>query len=547
MKKIAKSVVRKSAAKKPVVKPAVKKEAPKAAKPVDKAVVKFDAKVAQAVAKAGAAVPAKADVKDPKIVMAHATTGVVVSGKPAEKPSDKPAEKQPKGTIIVSRAEFEKDLAVVNDLIERKSTLPVLTTVLVSSDGSGHVTITATTLEQWWSKIIAGKGDKVGRCIPAALLMKEIKALPEDVLEIQIEAREDGTVRVNGRCTIYTFPESEFPETPQPKGMKEIHIDGLVEGLQRVSHAMGENDGRFVLNGAYIDAAKGLVVATDGHRVAYDGIQIRGEKPQSIILPRKAVLLMAKHPAPPTPKLVRDAKVTLAADNPDMKLAFALDVFGHKVQVTYEPQIHNKKLNFANVEYRGPVAKQNVSRECLVVGKIAEGIKKEGTLRGFLQACAEQMYMELHKTVAVKINAESPRYFTYPLAGGAMTTRDIEGVFPNYQAVIPKTSPIKIKFNTDAFLQNIEGARPLSPKNSMKLRVNGKLEIETETPETGRFKWHIPCETTGKKGDLVIGFNIGYLVDAIKAFRGMDTVLELTDALGPCRVNTKAVVMPMRA
>ncbi len=526
--------IEKKSARKPAAKPAAKKEG--------KSVVKFDSKIAQAVVKAGAS-PAKADTKDPKVVITHATTGVVVSGKPA-----KPAEKQPTGTITIPRAEFEKDLAVVNDIIVKKSTLPVLTTVLVSSDGAGHVTVSATTLEQWWTKIIAGKGPKVGRCIPAALLLKEVRALPEDVREIQIHLKENGTVSVNGRCTIYTFPESEWPAVPEPKGMKDVHVDGLIDGLQRVAHAMGENDGRFVLNGAFLDAAKTLVVATDGHRLAYEGIHLRGEeKPKSIIIPRKAVLILAKYPAPATPKLVRDAKVTLAADNPETKHAFDLDVFGHKVRAEYDPTMHKNKLGHAMIEWRGPINAGRYLNEFAQAEDILAGIKQEGTLRGWLQTKAEQKYMELHKTVAIKLNAESPRYLTCPLAGGVLMTRDIEGSFPNYQGIIPKDSPIKVKFSTDAFLQNIEGARPLSPTDSLVLRVNGKLEIHTKEPDKGEFKWHIPCETTGKKGDLVMGFNIKYLVDAIKAFRGAETVLEIKDQLGPCRVNTKAIVMPMRA
>ena len=518
-------------------KAAAKKPARQAAKKKETTVVKFDTKLAQKVAKAGAATPAKQEVK---------AAAAAVPEKQPEKPA-KPAEKQPTGTITLPRAEFEKDLALANEFIEKKATLPVLTTLLVSSDGSSHVTIAATNLEQWWTKIVAGKGPKVGRCIPAALLLKEVRALPEDVKDVQIDCREDGTVRVNGRCTIFTFPEGEMPEAPEPKAMKEVHVDGLIDGLQRVAHAMGENDGRFVLNGAYIDTAKSLVVATDGHRLAYEGIHLRGEAPKPIILPRKAVLIMSKHPAPPTPRLVRDAKVTLAADSPDKKHAFDLDVFGHKVKVGYEPEMIKSKLNHAVVEWKGPINEGKFLSEFVRSEDILAGIKQEGTLRGWLQTRAEQKYMELHKTVAVKVNAESPRYLTYPLGGGVMMTRDIEGSFPNYQGIIPKDSPIKVRFNTEAFLQNIEGARPLSPQDSMKLRINGRLEIETKAPETGEFKWHIPCETTGKKGDLVIGFNIKYMIDAIKAFKGTETVLEIKDALGPCRVNTKAVVMPMRA
>jgi DNA polymerase III sliding clamp (beta) subunit (PCNA family) len=519
---------------------AKKKEAPRAAKAVDKSVVKFDSKVAQAVAQAGAAVPAKTDVKDPKVVMTHATTGAVVSGPKAE------AKKDPAGTVIIPRETFEKDLAVANDFIERKATLPVLACLLLAADGKGNVTMTATNLEQHWSKIAAAKGDAISRCVPAALLLKEVKALPPDTANVELAFKENGEVRVNGRCTIYTHHADEFPKWEAPKKMTELSIDNFVPGLQKVAHAMGENDARFVLNGALLDIKKSLVVATDGHRLAYDGIGIRGEQVDNIIIPRRAVLLMVKYPESVTPRLVRDAKVTLAQDSLLVGHAYDLDIFGHKVHVKYTPQLVKEKLFLAGLEWRGPVNETAYFSQQVPAAQLEKDVKAAGSLKGWLQLRAEEQYMVLKKTVAISV---CPTMLSWPCAGGVMMTKIIDGSFPNYQGIIPKESPIKVKFNAQAFLQTIEGVLPLSNETTrcVRLRVNGKLEISSEQPDRGTFKWSIPCETTGKKADLLIGFNIRYLVDAIKAFSGTDIMLELTDALGPARVNTKAVVMPMRA
>lgn len=527
-----------------------------AAKPAasDKTVVKFDAKVAQAVVKAGAIAPAKADTKGPKVEtkgpkpetkdapkvqLTHATTGVVVSGKPETK-------KEPAGTAVLPRKTFEKDLIVANDFIEKKSTLPVLSNLLLAADGKGNATITATNLEQHWTKIVAAKGDAIARCIPAALLLKEVKALPPDTENVELAFKENGTVSVNGRCTLYTHSADEFPKWEAPKKMTELAIDNLVSGLAHVAHAMGENDARFVLNGALLDVKKSLIVATDGHRLAYDGIGIRGEKVEDIIIPRRAVMLMVKYPESATPKLVRDAKVTLAADSLLTGHTYDLDVFGHKVQVKYTPQINATKLVSAGIEWKGPINDTKYLSQHLHAEKITQEVKTAGSLKGWLQLRAEEQYMELKKTVSLSV---SPTMLSWPCAGGVMMTKTVDGSFPNWQAIVPKESPIKVKFNAQTFLQTIEGVLPLSNETTrcVRLRVNGKLEISSEQPDRGTFKWSIPCETTGKKADLLIGFNISYLVDAIKAFAGTDILLELTDALGPARVNTKAIVMPMRA
>lgn len=517
-------------------KPAKTEKKPAPARKPDKTEVPFDSKTAAAVVKAGAIAPAKGDTP---------------AGKPQDKKDVKPAAKpkEPTGTITLSRPEFEKDLAVACDFIEKKATLPVLTHVRIVSDGADHVTLEATNLEQWWTKIVSGKGPKLGRCIPAGLLHKEVKALPTDIVSVELQFKDDGTVSVNGRCTVFTMPASELPDAPEPKAMQEVHADNLVPGLARVAHAMGENDSRYVLNSAYIDTSRGVVVATDGHRLAYEGVSLRSrDKVEPVILPRRAVLLMAKYPGAPTPKLVRDAKVTLAADSPNTPHAYDLDVFGHKVRVVYTPKISKQTLDNAHLEWKGPISETRYYSEFPASLTISDGIKKAGTLRGWLQDTAEQRYMELNKTVAVTVNNAGPRYLTYPLAGGVMLTRAVEGNFPDYRSIIPKESPVKVKFSRQAFLQNIEGALPLMPSEtkSVLLRVNGKLEIQTREPEKGEYKWHIPCESTGKKGELVLRFNIRYLVDAIRAFTCQDVLLEIKDQLGPCRVNTKAVVMPMR-
>lgn len=538
MKKIEKKVEPRKAAKSVEKKMEVKKPVP-----ADKTVVKFDAKVAQAVAKqalskvegAGATAPAKSDRSD--------KSDVSDTSKKEKQPETK---KEPAGTVVIPRKTFEKDLAVAYDFIEKKSTLPVLSNFLFAADGKGNATLTATNLEQHWSKIVAAKGDAIARCIPAALLLKEVKALPAETENVELAFKENGTVSVNGRCTLYTHSADEYPKWEVPKKMTELAIDNLVTGLQKVSHAMGENDARYVLNSALLDVGKSLVVATDGHRLAYDAVGIRGEKIENIIIPRRAVMLMVKYPESATPKLVRDAKVTLAEDSLLTGHTYDLDVFGHKVNVKYAPQIDATKLVSAGIEWKGPINETKYFSQHLHAEKILQDVKAVGSLKGWLQLRAEEQYMDIKKTVSLSV---SPTMLSYPCAGGVMMTKTVDGSFPNWQAIVPKESPVKVKFNAKTFLQTIEGVLPLSNETTrrVQLRINGKLEISSEQPDRGTFKWSIPCETTGKKADLLIGFNIKYLVDAIKAFSGEDILLELTDNLSPARVNTKAIVMPMRA
>lgn len=463
------------------------------------------------------------------------------------------AEIKPKpATLTFRRDTFQKDLSVAVDFVAKKDSIPVLTHVLFSSDGQGHCRIISTDMEVAWSKIIKCKGPKAARCVPASLLFKEVKALPDDVLEVVLDFK-DNIVSVNGRCKIFTLSADDYPKYPEIKKWTDLQIDNFVRGLKRVSGAMSQDGTRYALNGVFLDLKLNRVVATDGHRLHFENVQFRGGKVDSLIIPRTAVGLMVKYPLTEIPKLTREKGKSKVGEAINKPASFDLDVFGHKVKVKYEPQTYKGTFYNANIEYgKGPISATSFQSEFVSAEEMKKHIIQYGSLKECIQALAENKYLSFNKTVFITV---SDKYITYPVAGGEMIAKTVEGSFPNYTEIIPKGNPIKVSFSSSAFLQNMNGALPLN-NESVLLKINSHLTIQTQSPDRGTYKWQIPCKTEGKdKGTVDIAFNARYLIEAIKSYDSQDVLLEIRkpDEKGddkvfyPAIVNSKAVVMPMRA
>lgn len=439
--------------------------------------------------------------------------------------------------LTFTKDAFQKTVAIASDFIERKATMPILSHLRMDSDGKGNCRIMATDLDVAWSRIIDCTGPKHSVCIPADLLLREIKALPASVEEVVL-VFEDKTVNINARCKMFTMPVDEYPSRPDVKDWAEVKIDNLVEALRSVSPAMGDNDSRYTLNSAFLDFKNNAVVATDGHRLHHNKVRVwEGAQSAAVIVPRRAVQLMVKYPMSDALKLQRkpftgSADITKPVD-------FELDVCVHKVKVSYKPDMGKTKLIGADVEWTGVMS----GREKLFVYQLEEGIKSAGCLKEFLQRHAEKKYMAKHKTTFVNV---SKSHMTYPAAGGEMFIRLIEGSYPDWKNVIPKNNPVKVKFTTNDFMRNLDGAIPISQVNAITLKVNGSLQILSANPDLGAFKTQMPCESQGKTGTLEMKFNARYLLDAIKAFPGETVVMEVSDPLAPALVNGSAIVMPMR-
>jgi len=146
------------------------------------------------------------------------------------------------------------------------------------------------------------------------------------------------------------------------------------------------------------------------------------------------------------------------------------------------------------------------------------------------------------------------RALTLKTDGIVLTTRLVEGKFPNVDQVIPKDNDRNITVNRERFMT---GLRIVSYMSSDKIKpvkmslTPGKLRLSTERAEYGDVTDEMDVDYDGS--EFHIGFNARYLLDVLAvATHGESVVLGMKGALNPCLVRVPndatflSVVMPLR-
>jgi DNA polymerase-3 subunit beta len=133
------------------------------------------------------------------------------------------------------------------------------------------------------------------------------------------------------------------------------------------------------------------------------------------------------------------------------------------------------------------------------------------------------------------------------------TSKLIDGRFPDYEAVIPIGADKEIGLERDVLRAALQRVAILSNEKyrGVKLEVSpGKLRIVAHNPEQEEAVEELEVETV--VSDLSVGFNVGYLMDALAALRGDKVRLNLRDAQSSCLVqggadeHARHVIMPLR-
>jgi len=215
-----------------------------------------------------------------------------------ETEAEKPAVQGSAMEITVSRQDLVKELTATQSVVERKTTIPILSNFLIEADGD-RLNITATDLDQAIRTSTEVKVKKPGACtIPARKLYDYIKLLPEG--DISIKLLENHWVQIrSGRSNtkMVGMARANYPQVPEfpSVAVTSISTPALKTLIARTIFAISNEESRYTLNGALlvIKAESLAMVATDGHRLSYvekpneslDGIS--GEK--RVLIPRKAL------------------------------------------------------------------------------------------------------------------------------------------------------------------------------------------------------------------------------------------------------------------
>ena len=211
---------------------------------------------------------------------------------------DKPAAQGATMEITVSRQDLVKELTATQSVVERKTTIPILSNFLIEAEGD-RLSITATDLDQAIRTSTTVKVKKPGSCtIPARKLFDYIKLLPDG--DISIKLLENHWVQIRaGRSNtkMVGMARANYPQVPEFPAVAATSLPAaaLKTLISRTVFAISNEESRYTLNGALlvIKAESIAMVATDGHRLAWvekpnENLEgISGEK--RVLIPRKAL------------------------------------------------------------------------------------------------------------------------------------------------------------------------------------------------------------------------------------------------------------------
>lgn len=200
--------------------------------------------------------------------------------------------------LTVHRAALLKVLNNVARIVERKSTIPILTNLKLVADGS-TLSITGTDLDVEAAGHCDAAIETPGAItVPAAMLHDITRKVVDGDVRLELTGATLTLRAGRSRFTLQTQPAEDFPDLAIGEMSHTFHLTGkeLMGLLENAQFAISTEETRYYLNGIYlhtVESANAVLraVATDGHRLA----RIEMEMPDGaggmpgVIVPRKAI------------------------------------------------------------------------------------------------------------------------------------------------------------------------------------------------------------------------------------------------------------------
>jgi DNA polymerase-3 subunit beta len=234
--------------------------------------------------------------------------------------------------FTVSKADLVRELNLSQGVVEKKTTIPILSNILLEAKG-GRVFLTATDLELGIRCSCPAKIKKEGAgTVPAKKLLEYVRLLPDTDLTIKfLENHWASLTCGRSRTKMAGMSRESFPELPQmPEATNQISTSMLSSMIAKTIFAISMEESRFTLNGALlVIRPEGVVmVSTDGHRLAYiENVGANGaeNRPFQALVPKKAMSEILKLSQEAEP----EAKTVISGD--DNHLFFQ---FGDRLLIT---------------------------------------------------------------------------------------------------------------------------------------------------------------------------------------------------------------------
>ncbi len=219
--------------------------------------------------------------------------------------------------FTVSKLELVKELGLSQGVVEKKTTIPVLSNVLLEARDK-EIVLTVTDLELGVRTVCAAAVKKPGAStLPLRKLLDYVRLLPDAELSVKIGENHSASITCGrARTRMVGMSRENFPELPKmPAPLAKVPVALLAGLVSRTVFAVSSEGSRYTLNGALLLLKPDSIsmVSTDGHRLAFieaahtfEGIsgQFRA------LVPKKAMVEIQKLAAEAGP----DAAIAFSSD-----------------------------------------------------------------------------------------------------------------------------------------------------------------------------------------------------------------------------------------
>ena len=364
--------------------------------------------------------------------------------------------------LSIERASLLKALGHVQNVVERRNTIPILSNVLMNAENN-KISLIATDLDIEISEDTVAEVSAPGQITAPAHILYDIARKLPDGAQVSLQINAEDRLDIDaGRShfTLPLLPSGDFPKMTADGFTHNFSLpaQALRRLIDKTRFAISTEETRYYLNGIYIHAHDGLLraVATDGHRLALAEMKLPSgaEGLPGIIIPRKTV-----------------AEVRRLIDNGEDNVA--LSISEAKIRFTYGSAILTSKL--------------------------------------------------------------------------------IDGTFPDYERVIPKGNEKELTIDNKVFANAVDRVATISAEKSRSVKVSlsqDNLALTVNNPESGNAHEELIVDYSADP--LEIGFNAKYLLDVAGQIEGRDATFYLDSPASPALVkdsedtNCLFVLMPLR-
>jgi len=216
--------------------------------------------------------------------------------------------------LTISKKNFLRGLSRTHAVADRKSSMPILSNVLLSTDGPSTLRLSATDLYLGVGATSPADVKKGGTvAVSARTLFDIVKALPEGEVRWTVGPNHAAEIRCGKvRYKIPGMPGEDFPALPSPGNttFAELDADVLGELIARTQYSMSTDDTRPHLAGALFEGDGKVVrmVTTDGHRLSKAEHRIAdGMLNFAMLVPNKGIAELKR--------VIEDAKADKKSDD----------------------------------------------------------------------------------------------------------------------------------------------------------------------------------------------------------------------------------------